>query len=324
MFRLLATFALFGLSILGAVPAGAQAAPGCQFILGFKTLHDLDAGDIGDCTDNQVFAANGDAQQHTVAGLMAWRKADNWTAFTNGYWTWINGPSGLAKRLNTQRFSWEANPTGLPLAGNGSAATAAPLPAPAPAPAGPSVAFSDQGLAIMSGAKIVNEDGQAGLLAFVQNTTNQAISAIIEGVIADSSGNVLGKAEGAVNDLQPKETRLVSFISQVSYAQASKVGWQIGAALPGTALPTKFSLSSVQPDPSSPGLLLVTVQNNDSTTHSAVIGVAITDANGGIVDLAVGAANDLAPGQSKVVDCLSRLDSIPSGSHLQGQIDTAL
>jgi len=39
---------------------------------------------------------------------MAWRKADNWTAFTNGYLTWINGPTGLVNRLNTDRFSWEA------------------------------------------------------------------------------------------------------------------------------------------------------------------------------------------------------------------------
>ena len=46
---------------------------------------------------------------------MVWRKADNWTAFTNGYWTWINGPNGLAKRLNTQRYSWEANPADLPV-----------------------------------------------------------------------------------------------------------------------------------------------------------------------------------------------------------------
>ncbi len=103
--------AVVALSLTPTV-ALAQAAP-CQFILGFKTLHDLDPQDIGNCLDNQAFAANGDAQQHTTNGLMAWRKADNWTAFTNGYWTWINGPYGLAKRLNTVRFTWEANPTGL-------------------------------------------------------------------------------------------------------------------------------------------------------------------------------------------------------------------
>lgn len=106
----------FLIALLGPSPAMAQSAP-CQYILGFATLHSLDPADIGDCTDNQAFAGNGDAQQHTTKGLMAWRKADNWTAFTNGYWTWINGPNGLAKRLNTERFSWEANPDGLPLAG---------------------------------------------------------------------------------------------------------------------------------------------------------------------------------------------------------------
>jgi hypothetical protein len=99
-----------------ATPAQAQSAPACQYVLGFQTLNSLDPTDTGNCADNQAYAANGDAQQHRTTGLMVWRKADNWTAFTNGYWTWINGPNGLAKRLNTQRFSWEANPDGLPTA----------------------------------------------------------------------------------------------------------------------------------------------------------------------------------------------------------------
>jgi hypothetical protein len=114
--RRLAAALVFASWLLGAAPVHAQAASGCQFVLGFAALHAVDAADIGGCLDNQTYAANGDAQQHTTSGLMAWRKADNWTAFTNGYWTWINGPQGLAKRLNTQRFSWEANPTALPLA----------------------------------------------------------------------------------------------------------------------------------------------------------------------------------------------------------------
>ena len=108
-----------GLATTLVAPAAtihAQTA-GCQFALGFKTLHDLDTSDVGDCTDNQGFAPNGDAQQHTTKGLMAWRKADNWTAFTNGYMTWINGPNGLQQRLNTDHFPWEA-----------------PAPAPTPAP----------------------------------------------------------------------------------------------------------------------------------------------------------------------------------------------
>src|SRR5579872_715072 len=123
---------------LSVTPLAVHAqTPGCQFVLGFQTLHDMDAGDVGACQDNQAFAPNGDAQQHTTSGLLVWRKADNWTAFTNGYLTWINGPSGLAKRLNTQRFSWEANPDGLPLADSPDAAGAASAPAAAAPPSSP-------------------------------------------------------------------------------------------------------------------------------------------------------------------------------------------
>jgi hypothetical protein len=51
--------------------------------------------------------ANGDGLQHTSGGLLVWRKADNWTAFTDGFQTWINGPTGLQERLNTARLPWE-------------------------------------------------------------------------------------------------------------------------------------------------------------------------------------------------------------------------
>ena len=47
----------------------------CQYILGFETLHDLAPSAVGECLDSQAFAANGDAQQHTTHGLLAWRKA---------------------------------------------------------------------------------------------------------------------------------------------------------------------------------------------------------------------------------------------------------
>jgi hypothetical protein len=53
-------------------------------------------------------------QNSAGGGLLVWRKADNWTAFTDGYRTWINGPAGIQQRLNTQRFSWEPNPDNLP------------------------------------------------------------------------------------------------------------------------------------------------------------------------------------------------------------------
>jgi hypothetical protein len=67
--------------------------------------------------DNEAHnPANGDALQHTAGGLLVWRKSDNFTAFTDGFRTWINGPHGLAKRPNGARYSWEANPEGRPLA----------------------------------------------------------------------------------------------------------------------------------------------------------------------------------------------------------------
>ena len=79
-------------------------------MLGFKALRDLIGHEIvGECLDNEHYNDIGDSNQHTTGGLLAWRKADNWTAFTDGYRTWINGPNGLVQRLNTERFEWEAD-----------------------------------------------------------------------------------------------------------------------------------------------------------------------------------------------------------------------
>ena len=39
----------------------------------------------------------------------------SFTAFTDGYHTWVNGPNGVQERLNSQRFAWQANPDGLPV-----------------------------------------------------------------------------------------------------------------------------------------------------------------------------------------------------------------
>ena len=94
-------------------PLSAWAAD-CEFVLGFATIKALiDEAEgpekVGQCLENEHFnPENGDALQQTTGGLLVWRKADNWTAFTDGYRTWINGPYGLQVRLNTERFDWEA------------------------------------------------------------------------------------------------------------------------------------------------------------------------------------------------------------------------
>ena len=110
--------------LLFALTASSVSAHShCEFRLGFKTLRDLVGHDIvGECLENEHYNAIGDSNQRTTGGLMAWRKADNWTAFTDGYRTWINGPNGLVQRLNTERFEWEADHIHTP----------PPTPTPAP------------------------------------------------------------------------------------------------------------------------------------------------------------------------------------------------
>src|SRR5258708_28132303 len=107
---------LVALALL-VVPATVSAqSAACSFTLGFATLHDLIPDVVGNCVDNEFHdPQTGDALQHTTNGLLVWRKSDNWTAFTDGFQSWVNGPLGLQQRLNGQRLWWEANPDQLPI-----------------------------------------------------------------------------------------------------------------------------------------------------------------------------------------------------------------
>lgn len=120
--------ALAGLAVIGNlnVPGVTVASPNedgtatasCEIKLGFKIIADQ-LPIVGQCTTNEAYGPNGDSLQSTTGvdgkgGLLAWRKSDNWTAYTNGYETWVNGPNGIQKRLNTERFSWENDPIVAP------------------------------------------------------------------------------------------------------------------------------------------------------------------------------------------------------------------
>jgi hypothetical protein len=95
------------LAALG-LPGAPVHAASCDFVLGFERLHALIPDVIGDCVvDEHHDPTSGDGVQETTRGLLVWRKADNWTAFTDGATTWINGPFGLEHRPNSQRFLWE-------------------------------------------------------------------------------------------------------------------------------------------------------------------------------------------------------------------------
>ncbi len=98
-----------GLALL-ARPASVEAA-GCSFEGGFRLLHNALPEIVGSCRGPEYHRATGDGFQWTSRGLLVWRKADNVTAFTDGYWTWINGPFGIQRRLNSQRFCWEIDAT---------------------------------------------------------------------------------------------------------------------------------------------------------------------------------------------------------------------
>lgn len=118
MQRLFIAFAAFAALLPSTARAGGpgNGSIGCSYVLGFAALHAMIPIQVGACQDNeQHIPTNGDAVQQTTGGLLVWRRSDNWTAFTDGYHTWVNGPNGLQERLNSVRMPWEANPGGLPV-----------------------------------------------------------------------------------------------------------------------------------------------------------------------------------------------------------------
>ena len=117
------------------VPAAyAQDAP-CEITSGFAHLRWLmGTQDTGFCVEHPWQNEVGHTLQRTNVGVFVWRPGDNWTGFTDGFRTWLNGPHGLAIRPNSERFPWEAD-AGGPGAAAVAGAAAAPVPTPSPRPA---------------------------------------------------------------------------------------------------------------------------------------------------------------------------------------------
>lgn len=112
--------------------AAAAPAQGCGYVLGFASLRDkilkTEGSDpVGSCREAEYHALSGDGIQWTNGGLFVWRKATNWTGFTDGTDTWVAGPNGVAKRSDSERFPWEN--TGRPEAVSYLASPGAALPA---------------------------------------------------------------------------------------------------------------------------------------------------------------------------------------------------
>ena len=95
-------------TVVGAVGKVSADYPECQFVLGFSEMHALIPDAVGDCVGNENHdPRDGITRQATTGGMLLWRKASNWTGFTDGYHTWVNGPRGLQQRLSIERFNWE-------------------------------------------------------------------------------------------------------------------------------------------------------------------------------------------------------------------------
>ena len=106
-----AALVVAGLLVLLGAPGAAAAQ--CEFVLGFAAIRThitLSEGQdrVGACLQNERFdPVTGEATQKTAAGLLTWRKADNWTAFSDGLRTWVYSPYGLQARPAGDLLDWE-------------------------------------------------------------------------------------------------------------------------------------------------------------------------------------------------------------------------
>src|SRR5262245_23244059 len=148
MRHIVATLIVAGLLVIASGAIDVYGQDGCTFVGGFARLRELVGPEkIGACLEDEHFnVENGNAEQHTAGGLFVWRKADNFTAFTDGGTTWVNGPDGLQSRPNNERFSWEKDP--VTTAGTAPVASSPTAPNPTPnLAASPATASHGQGTA---------------------------------------------------------------------------------------------------------------------------------------------------------------------------------
>ena len=130
IFRVACMFALAGLIAVvfssGFTDRAAATHHDCGFVLGFAGLQALIPDAVGDCLENEQHnPGDGITRQATTGGVLTWHKASNWTGFTDGYHTWVNGPLGLQQRLAIERFDWEPESIALSAVADADAQTLA-------------------------------------------------------------------------------------------------------------------------------------------------------------------------------------------------------
>ena len=223
---------LLGLALFLLLPTSLSAAE-CQFVLGFNTLRDLIGHNIvGECLENEHHNEIGDSVQQTTGGLLVWRKADNWTAFTDGYRTWINGPNGLVQRLNTERFEWEAD-----YAPGGGVATPAPTPIPSATPLPSLIELAKASAWYQDGVDNATEQSTLMLLERIAKNNNSQLARVMSGwdwIFDKDMSWIENYTISNIAELDEKAPELLPYIAQLGETAPEALTWiaELGETAP--------------------------------------------------------------------------------------------
>lgn len=186
--------------------------------------------------------------------------------------------------------------------------------------AGPAAAG---GLAVLPGSRLLDQDGDAAVLAWVRNDADGPRSTALTALLVDAGGAVLGQARGPLTDIQAGQTKLAELSSLVPAAAVAALRFRFDPVLPGSITPALLTLGPVRADPADATALLVAVYNADSAAHSGFISIPLIDAAGALVGVAFGPYDALGPGQAATIRCTSPLGPIPPGTRPLPQVDSA-
>jgi len=195
----------------------------CRFVLGFAALRELvGAQKVGDCLEDEHFnLENGNSEQRTTGGLLVWRKIDNFTAFTDGGTTWINGPNGLQSRPNSERFSWERDPVQT----GGPTAAASPQPAPAARPAATSTPPPSASPSVQGQAAAAEQERNSTASNVIADLRNRGAPITDQAVVAEEGDqHQVGRPKGLRTKSNFRDDRL-------SVQKANSVDVQDGGSI---------------------------------------------------------------------------------------------
>ena len=119
---------IFILAVTTWQPVTAQA--NCAFRGGFAQLQALISDRVGSCTaDEQYRPDQGESTQQTSTGTLVWHSVDGAISFSDGFHAWVLDPDGQVQvRGVAERFPFEFNGDGFPLAGQATSASNGPCP----------------------------------------------------------------------------------------------------------------------------------------------------------------------------------------------------